>query len=190
LHHAADDFASPHTRCHLNTNLLLELPLELAAPLIANPEDRNFLIGFVDQLGRWIHALAERGLDWGPCHGDLTLDNLHVTNDHGIVWYDFDSGGPGWRACDLPGWAAMTPAAAPLADAFLRGYQAVRPLDPINVVAAPYLYVAFEVWGIRIDLQNRVLPQGERAVQNYLSGAIGNLQPWAAHFAAQGWALS
>jgi Ser/Thr protein kinase RdoA (MazF antagonist) len=187
LHNAADDFTSSHARTALDTTLLLDHPVELLQPLIGDSTDRDFILRFAERLRRTIHSLAKRGLDWGPCHGDLTLDNLHVTGDDRVIWYDFDSGGPGWRAADLPGWAALMPAAAPLADAFLSGYQSVRSIDRVNIVAAPFLYAAFEVWGIEIDLQNRVLRRGERAVQDYLSAAIDKLRPWATHFDSQGW---
>lgn len=63
-----------------------------------------------------------------------------------------------------------------------RGYQAVRPLDPINIEAAPYVYVAFEIWGMTVDLRYRVLKRGPAAVQRYLSDSLTELAPWAAYF--------
>ncbi len=128
---------------------------------------------------RRFESYMERGLDWGPCHGDLTLDNLHISDDGQVVFYDFDSGGPGWRAGDLPGWAKVHPEiseAEMRAQAFLRGYQSIRPLSDADIEAAPYLYLAFEVWGMEINLQNRVLAQGRDAVQLYLASSIASLQ--------------
>lgn len=184
MHQAGDDFASPHHRRPLDTTYLLEEPQSLVEPLLAHPDQRRFFRGFVAQLQQAILAFATQGLDWGPVHGDLTLDNLHVTADNRIVWYDFDSGGPGWRAGDLQGWAAIRPIpdAAPRWEAFLRGYQQVRPLAPVNIEAAPFVFVAFEIWGIAVGLRNRMLQQGDEAVQQYLTSELSNLQPWAAHF--------
>jgi Ser/Thr protein kinase RdoA (MazF antagonist) len=181
MHRAADDFVARHPRPAMDAAFLLDRPAALVGPLLADRADRAAFLGVVARLGRAIRARAARGLDWGPCHGDLTLDNLHVAGDGQIIFYDFDSGGPGWRAADLPGWAALTPEAAPRAAAFLQGYRAARRLDPADVEAAPYLYAAVLVWGMQIDLERRVLAQGDDAVRAYLTAQADELGRWAAH---------
>ena len=62
------------------------------------------------------------------------------------------------------------------AQAFLRGYRAHRPLSDADIEAAPWLYLAFEVWGIEIDLQNRLLARGRDEVQAYLASSMTSLQ--------------
>ncbi len=181
MHRAADDFVTTYHRRPMDLTYLLDQPAALIQPLLEDPEARRFFLGFVHQLRRAIGARAARGLDWGPCHGDLTLDNFHITADRRIVWYDFDSGGPGWRAGDLQGWAAIRPEARARWEAFLRGYQDVRPLASVNVEAAPYLSAAFDVWGMAVDLQNRIMEQGTDATHQYLSESLDKLQPWASH---------
>jgi Ser/Thr protein kinase RdoA (MazF antagonist) len=68
------------------------------------------------EAGQWrtVAALGERlkrrlielALDWGICHMDLTLDNVHVAE--GLMVFDFDSAGhAGERSsptayCDFP----------------------------------------------------------------------------------------
>lgn len=180
LHQAADEFVTTVPRQAMDERYLLDRPRELIQPCLVGAADRRFFHRFVTQLRDRIGALADRGLDWGACHGDVTMDNFHLTGDHQIVWYDFDSGGPGWRAGDLQGWAKLSPDAAPLWEAFLRGYQEVRPIDPVNIEAAPYIFVGFEVWGIAVDLYYRVLPQGDQALQAYLASTMDNLRAWAA----------
>ncbi len=156
LHTAADGFVSEHERRRMDLVYLLDRPAALVAPLIGHLHERRFFARFVEQLRRAIADLADRDLDWGPCHGDLTLDNFHLTADGRIVRYDFDSGGPDWRAGDLQGWAAFHPRASEKWAAFLRGYRDVRSLDPVDVAAAPYLAAAFDVWEMAVDLENRV----------------------------------
>lgn len=180
MHRACDDFAPAHRRTPLDLEHLLDRPAELVLPLIADPADVRFFTAFVAQVRATIHQLAAAGLDWGVCHGDLTLDNLHVTPDGGIVWYDFDSGGPGWRAIDLPGWAILDEAYGPLRDAFLRGYREVRPLSQADLDAMPFLAVALEIWGLEIDLRRRVLARGEEAVRTYLAKASPRFRTWSA----------
>ena len=37
----------------------------------------------------------------GPCHGDATEHNAHLSDDGLVTLVDFDRGGPGWRAYEL-----------------------------------------------------------------------------------------
>ena len=115
-----------------------------------------------------IAELACEGLDWGPIHGDATLDNLHVTADGRVILYDLDSGGPGWRAADLQGWAAGHAEYQGRWEAYLAGYSSIRPLGPADLLAAPYLILAWDIWGLKIDLEQRILRQGRERAQAYL----------------------
>jgi Ser/Thr protein kinase RdoA (MazF antagonist) len=178
LHALSDDFVSPHAaaRDALDRERLIERPLALALPLVSDADERCFLASVGARLSAALDALISEGLDWGPVHGDATLDNLHVTEGGGIVLYDFDSGGPGWRALDLQGWSFRDPAYAPVRDAFLEGYADVRPVRPADLRAAPYLTVAADVWGIGIDLERRVLSGGEDAAAEYLRERVAFLR--------------
>ena len=179
MHAAADDFVSAYPRARMDIEFLIGQPSDLVASLLKERAERARFLDLVEEIGSAIQKYVSRGLDWGPCHGDLTLDNLHVTDDGRIVFYDFDSGGPGWRAGDLPGWAKVHPEIADAdmrAQAFLRGYQSIRRLSNADIEAAPYLYLAFEIWGMEIDLQKRVIAQGHDAVRQYLATSIANLR--------------
>jgi len=180
LHAVSDDFISTHTRPQLDSNYLLERPWSVITQHMPSATIRSFFATYVQQLHHGIVEVADQ-LDSGPCHGDVTMDNFHLTDDGTIVWYDFDSGGPGWRAMDLQGWAALVPEAKPRWDAFLRGYQEVRPLDPINIEAAPLLAAATEVWGMAVDLQTRELAKGPEAVQQYMERTYERCRAWENH---------
>jgi Ser/Thr protein kinase RdoA (MazF antagonist) len=114
-------------------------------------------------------ARAQAGLDWGVCHGDLTFDNLHVTTRDEFVWYDFDSGGLGWRAIDLQGWAFDRPEWTDHWQAFLDGYRESRPISENDIAAAPYLNAAQEIWSIQVDLERRVIARGNVAVRAHIT---------------------
>jgi len=170
MHELSDDFDTEHMRSPLDLNHLIDEPLALALPLFEQADDRDFVTHIAGRVKDGIHALACEGLDWGPIHGDATLDNLHVTAEGEIVLYDFDSGGPGWRAADLQGWAAADKAGyAEKRDAFQSGYSGVRPIKPVDLRAAPYLTIAWDIWGIKIDLDYRILQQGREHTGEYLS---------------------
>jgi Ser/Thr protein kinase RdoA (MazF antagonist) len=79
-------------------------------------------------------------LDWGICHGDLSLDNLHVGPDGQITLYDFDLACYGWRAWDVC--TALGYASREHHDAYLRGYRSVRPFSPEELTAVPHFVAA------------------------------------------------
>ncbi len=175
LHAALDTFRSQHHRPALDLVALLDRPLAHIIPLVTDATSRRELLAAADVLRNRISALAAQGLDWGPCHGDLTFDNLHLTSEGEFVWYDFDSGGPGWRALDIQGWSAFEPAWRPLGDAFVAGYRAVRPLSDANLAAAPLLTLTQDVWGLSLDLRYHVDRQDDRTLDSHLGTAIGGL---------------
>lgn len=168
MHALSDDFVTEHRRASLDLPHLIDEPLALAAPLWGEPEDREFLTELAKRVKAAIAALAAENLDWGPIHGDATLDNLHVTADGEVVLFDFDSGGPGWRAMDLQGWAVGNAEYAPKWEAFRQGYSEIRPLKAVDLRAAPWLTIASDIYGIRIDLDNRILRQGRERTESYL----------------------
>ena len=143
LHHAADDFASPHPRAPLDLTHFIDAPLAALGPrLVHRPDDRDYLIGLTSRARARLAALAA-GLDWGVCHGDLSLDNAHVSPDGRVIFYDFDSGGPGWRAADVYGvfqFAALDQNG--FWDAFLAGYREERPFNLADLAAIPWFVVA------------------------------------------------
>lgn len=169
LHAALDNFSSPHHRPGLDLEVLIWRPLRRirAMALDASAMAAMTITGQV--IADRLAPLIERGLDWGPCHGDATFDNVHLTEDGDFIWYDFDSGGPGWRALDLQGWAAVTPEYDDRFRAFVEGYREVRRLTEADVTAAPYLHLAQEIWGITVALERRMAPHGPVAMATHLA---------------------
>jgi Ser/Thr protein kinase RdoA (MazF antagonist) len=170
MHEYSDDFVTKYQRKPLEFINIFRTPIAMVAPHIKNEEDRAFLIDISQKTAQKIRDLLhDFPLDWGPIHGDATLDNLHVTDDGQIVLYDFDSGGPGWRAADLQGWAYNNTEYAEKWEAFKQGYGSIRTLKDADVQAARYLSVAWLIWGLQIDLEQRVLAQGETRTAEYLA---------------------
>lgn len=168
IHLAADGFTSPFARPALDLDYLVEHPVAFIESMPGNNEAKAILRFIAEALSAAITLRAQQGLDWGPCHGDLTFDNVHHTAEGQTVWYDFDSGGPGWRAIDLQGWAATMPDRQKDWRAFLDGYRTVRALSDNDVVVAPYLFLAQEFWSIQVDLQRRVIADGPEAISHLL----------------------
>ncbi len=176
MHNGADDFVTTYPRKPLDLITIIETPLKLALPLTKDADDRIFLEKVARIITDKMELLIPQGLDWGAIHGDATLDNLHVTANNRIVLYDFDSGGLGWRAADLQGWAFNNAPYLNKWQAFKEGYTSVRELKPHNLEAARYLAVAWLIWGLQIDLENRVLAQGRAKTAEYLAMQISAIK--------------
>ncbi|MGC4192949.1 MAG: phosphotransferase [Thermomicrobiales bacterium] len=187
LHAASDDFTSLNERRPLDRVTLVERARRAIREAGRGGEPGRWLDRFGQELGRRLPRSAVDGLDWGPCHGDLTFDNLHITHDGEFVWYDFDSGGPGWRAMDLQGWMALDPAMQERQDAFIAGYRTVRPLHDRNVEASRYLAAALDYQGIGIDLAYRVGSKGAEAVEAFLGDAVIRMERWRRVLALGEW---
>jgi Ser/Thr protein kinase RdoA (MazF antagonist) len=176
MHTHSLDFSTVHTRRPLDMDCLIDEPLQLIVPLLQQSEERAFLTDLADRVRDRIGAFVSAGLEWGPIHNDATLDNLHLTADGDVVLFDFDSGGPGWRAADLQGWTVTDPAYAEKGEAFQSGYSGVRSLEMLDIQAAPTLTLATDIWGLKIDLENRVLAQGAERTQVYLRDQLSRLR--------------
>ncbi|MBA3276073.1 MAG: phosphotransferase [Chloroflexia bacterium] len=178
LHRASDDFQTSHWRRSLDLATLIDRPLALVASIDIGDEIRNPILEFGQDIRSRLETHIAAGLDWGVCHGDLTFDNLHITDDGEFVWYDFDSGGMGWWAIDIQGWTVLDTEWQPRSEAFLDGYRGVRPLGANDIAAAPYLAAATEIWGLQIDLERRVLNEAPSAVRAYLADRVDRFAAW------------
>jgi len=172
LHTALDTYETSHHRPHLDLDHLVWKPVAGIRALFPGHPVLDVLSSAAAGIVAQIEALQQAELDWGPCHGDVTFDNVHLTSRGEFIWYDFDSGGPGWRAIDLQGWAARHPEHDVRFRAFIEGYQSVRPLAPQDIEAAPYVHLAQEIWGIFVVLYRHIAPAGAEAMTAHFTSEI------------------
>ncbi|MBB5696496.1 phosphotransferase enzyme family protein [Muricoccus pecuniae] len=91
------------------------------------------------KLRREIAAYGRPEGRWGLIHGDMRLANILV-DAAGPCLIDFDDCGFGWHLYELACACSFIEQREDLDDivaAWLRGYRAVRPLDPADLAAAP-----------------------------------------------------
>lgn len=176
FHLLSGKFCSARQRSPIDLAYLIDAPLAVVRPYLDPQSERwETLLRIANDVKARISVMDQQGLNWGPIHFDATLDNLHVTDDGEIILFDFDSGGPGWRASDLQGWAAAMPERHAHHQSFLRGYQAANPLAALDLLAAPWLTIAYEIWSMKVEIENRLTAMGQEHVENYLSEQIGFL---------------
>jgi len=154
VHERSTDFVSPHPRRPLDLSTLIDEPLCTLEPyLVSRPDDRIYVLNLARKLRARITDLANAGLDWGVCHQDMTLDNVHLTIDGRIIFYDFDSGGRGWRSMDFQGiYDSAMYNRNDHWEAFLRGYTEIRRLSDEELNAIPYFVLAYALWGLHVDI--------------------------------------
>lgn len=181
FHAATDDFSSQQSRPSLDVAAFLDPSLAVVLPHLADrPADRDFVAGLAERVRERLASLAVRGLDWGVCHGDVSLDNLHVTDDRRLILFDFGSAGPGWRASDPYGVMTWLTRGKPACwQAFLDGYQEVRPLGRADREALPWFVPVRLLDNLRWHLSDWLLQRGTLALdEDYLDGELAALRAW------------
>lgn len=133
LHLAADSFRSDLPRRPVRTG---EEPRKVLAALDDSDPRRDLVQRSAAAAISTLDDLSARGLHRAARHGDPSLDNLHLTADGRIAFYDLDLAGPGWQVEDLTG-ALSTEFSGP----FLDAYVAVRPLADVDLEALPWLRI-------------------------------------------------
>lgn len=101
MHDAAEGFRESGSPLRRTLDTLLDESLARISPWLSERPDDLGTLGRVVKTVRAHLTPLLPDLDWGICHGDLSLDNLHVRYDGRIMFYDFDSACYGWRAWDV-----------------------------------------------------------------------------------------
>ena len=159
FHTAGDSFTSTYHRRPFDLSATLAEPLGLVlAELAGQPEDRAVIQVLGDQAQHQIEAFSAGGLDWGVVHGDVTMDNVFF-GPAGLVIFDFDLAGPGFRASDLYGvrqtehW-----------DAFADGYQRIHPLADNDLAALPWFTIAGNIANLKFHLVEKPVFAGTESL--------------------------
>lgn len=131
IHRAADTFTSHLPREEYTTATLLDEQLErMKQPLVDSGQWQR-----VFELTERLRKIITRPtLNYGVCHMDLTLDNVH-RHDNTLTVFDLDSAGQCWRAYEP---SSVLKLSGDYFRAWLEGYRSTRPFgqDDENAVAA------------------------------------------------------
>lgn len=143
FHDAADNYTSPYYRPPADLAHVLDKPLEEILAVDATEENllRSLAAAVRNNLAQYSKA--------GTCHGDVTMDNVLLTNQ-GLLLLDFDLSVVGPLAADFGG-VATTPHWA----AFKAGYVARRPITPEDEAAIPYLQVAGSIFNLYFHIVDK-----------------------------------
>ena len=182
LHGALDTFPDLSRQPPEDTETLVLAPGRTLSTLFDPVSDeRHAIDAIVDRLAREIGQRSSV-LDWGLCHGDLTLDNFTITEEGVIAFYDFDLAGVSWRARDPSGvysYSRQDAHARDFWDAFLGGYRAVRPFSRVDELAVPLMYAVQQFWDLGHEVSRWSHWSGQwRVSREILSARLGEIQEW------------
>ena len=123
IHTAADTFDSPLYRSQLALPAIVDTPLVLMRAAL----DRCNCLEQVEKIASGAKKFVNGSdLDWGVCHNDLTLDNVHVDR-RSLAVFDLDSARSGWRAMEPSGvYAAWGCTTTGFWQAWCEGYRGIR----------------------------------------------------------------
>lgn len=138
IHRAAEGFTPSPARETYDAAVLVDEQLHRMRHLLVEAGRWEAAVGLGERLKA---RLADPTLDWGICHMDLTLDNVHLAE--GLTVFDLDSAGPCWRSVEPSGVLRFS---ATYFQPWLAGYRTVRPLSTPDEAAVA-------VFGIVADLR-------------------------------------
>jgi Ser/Thr protein kinase RdoA (MazF antagonist) len=159
VHAAADAAGGVYPRSHLDPDHLLDGPLAgIRAQMGQLGVRTDELEGIGARVRSRLAGLPRRLPDYGACHGDLHSGNVRFDAAGQPTLFDFDCWGYGWRAYDLAVFlwnSYLERRPKRWRDsrwrAFLRGYEAIRPLPADLHEFLPHFLVARQVWLMGLD---------------------------------------
>lgn len=177
LHSAMDQVILNQPRYDLDTNFLINQPLERIVNYIGEKhEAAPFLHQFASALKERVDAAVKQGLDWGICHGDMHGNNNALQENTHFTHFDFEWSGKGWRAYDLAQVRARKRQQAdklePLWNAFMSGYRSVRSFSVQDEMAVELFVIARRFWVMSLDV----------AFLHSNSGALDYSEDWLEGF--------
>jgi Ser/Thr protein kinase RdoA (MazF antagonist) len=175
IHHHTDGFTCEHRRFVLDLDHLLDQPRARLLPYLARrPADAAFVEATARGLRAGLEARIDR-LEWGFCHGDFHGGNARVDGEGTVRVFDFDCGGPGWRAYDLAVCRLYCAEDAQW-DAFCQGYQEVRPLPAATREAIRWFIVVRQLWRMTLFAENWSRLTGSAVNDEFLDEHVGILR--------------
>ena len=145
LHLAGDGFITDHRRDIDTVQTLNDYMPDLLAMLEHDPDHRDFYVDATKKVVSALEQISTASMPRGPIHGDFQFANILKADDGSISILDFDTCGIGYLAEDLFTfiWRSdMEIRNEKVNDAFLSGYEQVRPLSSDEKELCPLFRVA------------------------------------------------
>lgn len=156
VHIIAESFVTRHARPVLDIPYLLDKSIADINPFMES--DRQvYLEQLKNKLHRIFPDLKKEAGAFGICIGDVNPKNFHINSDRHITMFDFDQCGYGFRAFEVGKFSSSIHSYSmkrALVNAFVDGYQQVRPLTREEYDSIPYFEMVSVIWVMAIHAQN------------------------------------
>ncbi len=169
LHVSADRVQQDPRRFCLDLRHLIEEPIASIEPFLKHrADDLRYLTSIGSDLSEAIESMLPKSRpEFGFCHGDHHGGNVHQGPDGGLVVFDFDCYGYGWRAYDLAvmlwqlahshGWSRSGRAKVVRRwNGFLEGYNRVRSLGHEELAAIRLFVPVRQIWWLGLHTHMRL----------------------------------
>jgi Ser/Thr protein kinase RdoA (MazF antagonist) len=162
LHAATDGYPADQAAFRFEATDMVEEPLARLKPLFTHHQDDfDYLVEISKGLKQAAGKLSRQAPEYGVCHGDVNDNNFHVDADHRWGLLDFEYFGYGWRVFDIGTFfnnqihqQGRTERTRTFLDAFLEGYQSVRPLSQTELDVLPSFVILRQIWLLGIGARN------------------------------------
>jgi Ser/Thr protein kinase RdoA (MazF antagonist) len=179
IHTLADRFALPFYRPENDVLAIVDQP---AAACAAAVHDRPEAVRYVQACAATLHSrlasLSKAPPAYDLIHGDVIRANAQVSDDGAVSILDFDLCGPGWRTYDIASYLFVvkgTPNEATYAEAFLRGYQSVRPLTEAERATLPLFEATRAIFDLGVPAME-VNHWGRAYLDTFLDQSLAQLK--------------
>lgn len=157
VHACADSYVPTATRLQLDLDHLLHQPLRAISAVFGYRADElTQMYGIAEQMRQILGGEQASLLDWGPCHGDMSGGNSTFWQNR-VFHFDFDCGGPGYRAYDLGVflWSlTINGHGQDVWQPFLQGYRSRRSLSHHDEQIVPVFAALRVIWLMGLWCQN------------------------------------
>lgn len=140
IHHASSDFKTPHRKTIASVPKLVERLPYLLDMVRDQPDDHAYLEQACVRVTDGVAALDPKAVPSGACHGDLQCANVMLLESGGLAVFDFSDCGADPLAKDIAAFYWRNDFEGrpeSVNQAFVAGYDSVRPLSPEEKAAQP-----------------------------------------------------
>ena len=152
IHSAADSMKAAINRPCIDFNMMVQRPIEAFREAVPHrAESVAYLKEVCAILEPRICSLEQEKPFYGLLHGDVSASNTKVSPSGAMSFLDFDFCGLGWRVYDVATYFTEVmywKAPEENAEAFLKGYQEIRPLRDWELQAIPAFAAARNIFSL------------------------------------------
>lgn len=162
LHIVTDGYPTDRAGFRFDPADMVDRPLGRLRPLFAeHQDDFDYLVRMAADSKQAADRLPRKAPEYGICHGDVNNSNVHFDGPDEWALLDFEYFGYGWRVFDIGAFfdnqlfaLGKTERAESISDAFLEGYQSLRPLSPIELAVLPSFVMLRQIWLLGMGAKN------------------------------------